>query len=72
MMKRLLIAMLMGLPLAAAAQDNTWERTQVQTQQNTDQKYLAGAVPVVNGKVCFTTTISAPYVHLLFFTCSVL
>ena len=59
-MKKLMTALLLCLPIMLSAQDNTWERTQVQTQQNTDQKYLAGAVPVVNGKVCFTTTISAP------------
>ena len=60
MMKRLLIAMLMGLPLAAAAQDNTWEKTAVTTTANADQKYLEGAVPVVDGQVVFETTIKAP------------
>ena len=60
MMKRLLIAMLMGLPLAAAAQDNTWEKATVTTTVNTDQKYLEGAVPVVDGQVVFETTIKAP------------
>ncbi len=60
MMKRLLIAMLMGLPLAAAAQDNAWEKTAVTTTANADQKYLEGAVPVVDGQVVFETTIKAP------------
>ena len=60
MMKRLLIAMLMGLPLAAAAQDNTWEKAAVTTTANADQKYLEGAVPVVDGQVVFETTIKAP------------
>jgi len=60
MMKRLLIAMLMGLPLAATAQDNTWEKTAVTTTANADQKYLEGAVPVVDGQVVFETTIKAP------------
>ena len=60
MMKRLLIAMLMGLPLAAAAQDNTWEKATVTTTANADQKYLEGAVPVVDGQVVFETTIKAP------------
>lgn len=59
-MKRLLIAMLMGLPLAAAAQDNTWEKATVTTTVNADQKYLEGAVPVVDGQVVFETTIKAP------------
>lgn len=59
-MKRLLIAMLMGLPLAAAAQDNTWEKAAVTTTANADQKYLEGAVPVVDGQVVFETTIKAP------------
>lgn len=60
MMKRLLIAMLMGLPLAAAAQDNAWEKAAVTTTANADQKYLEGAVPVVDGQVVFETTIKAP------------
>ena len=60
MMKRLLIAMLMGLPLAAAAQDNAWEKATVTTTANADQKYLEGAVPVVDGQVVFETTIKAP------------
>ena len=59
-MKRLLIAMLMGLPLAATAQDNTWEKAAVTTTANADQKYLEGAVPVVDGQVVFETTIKAP------------
>jgi colicin import membrane protein len=52
--------MLMGLPLAAAAQDNTWEKAAVTTTANADQKYLEGAVPVVDGQVVFETTIKAP------------
>lgn len=59
-MKKILIALLMTLPLVVSAQDNTWEKPKAQTQQNVDEKYLAGAVPVVDGKVTFTTTISAP------------
>ena len=55
-----MITLLLCLPMAISAQDNTWEQPKAQTQQNPDQKYLAGAVPVVNGKVTFTTTISAP------------
>ncbi len=46
---------------AATAQDNTWEQTEQKEVKGTvDQKYLAGAVPEVNGKVLFETTIKAP------------
>lgn len=49
------------MPLFAAAQ-NTWEMPEAsqQSSQNPDAKYLAGAVPVENGKVVFKTTIQAP------------
>ncbi len=60
LMKRIIIALLLGMPIAATAQDNTWEKPRTEVQQNPDQKYLAGAVPEVDGKVTFTTTISAP------------
>ena len=56
-MKKLLIAMMLAMSLAIAAQDNTWEQVQVNSQ---DQKYLAGAVPEVDGHVVFTKTINAP------------
>ena len=61
-MKQLLvIAALMFLPLAAVAQDNTWEQPeQTAVVGNPDAKYLAGAVPEVDGRVVFTTTIKAP------------
>lgn len=59
MLKQLLIAMLPLLPMVATAQDNTWERPTA-VQANADQKYLAGAVPVVDGHVVFQTTIEAP------------
>ena len=56
-MKKLIFAMMMCLPMAASAQ-NTWE---MPTQaNNSDAKYLVGAVPVVDGKVTFKTTIEAP------------
>ena len=56
-----IIAMLMLLPLAVAAQDNTWEQPEkTATASNPDAKYLAGAVPEVDGRVVFTTTIKAP------------
>ena len=62
-MKKILIAMLMALPMMAAAQDNTWERVeQTPTEKaNPDAKYLAkDAVPMVDGKVCWKTVINAP------------
>ena len=50
-----------ALPLMAMAQDNTWEQAEKTTANgNPDQKYLAGAVPEVDGKVVFETTIKAP------------
>ena len=61
-MKRLVIALMMFLPMAAIAQDNSWEQTE--NTQNMDPKrnpkYLAGAVPEVDGKVVFETVIKAP------------
>ncbi len=62
-MKKLFIAILMAMPLIASAQDNTWERIeQAQVvKDNPDAKYLFdGAVPVVDGVVCWQTTINAP------------
>ena len=62
-MKKLFIAILMAMPLIASAQDNTWERIeQAQVvKENPDAKYLVdGAVPVVDGLVCWQTTINAP------------
>ena len=57
-MKKLIIAMMLCLPLAGAAQ-NTWEMPE-NTTTNPDAKYLAGAVPVVDGRVTFKTTVEAP------------
>jgi colicin import membrane protein len=57
MMKKLLIALLALMPMMATAQDNTWEKKQY---DNGDTKYLAGAVPEVDGHVVFSTTIQAP------------
>lgn len=62
-MKRILIAILALTPFLAMAQDNTWERIEQEPVEatNPDAKYLVkDAVPVVDGKVCWTTTISAP------------
>lgn len=64
-MKKILMPLLMCLPLAAMAQ-NDWEvpsdpvTTTETAKVNPDQKYLAGAVPVVDGKVVFEQTIAAP------------
>jgi len=58
-MKKLIIAMMLCLPLAGAAQ-NTWEMPENSTTTNPDAKYLAGAVPVVDGRVTFKTTVEAP------------
>jgi colicin import membrane protein len=62
-MRKYFFAILMALPLLATAQDNTWERIEQEPVEaaNPDAKYLVpDAVPVVDGKVCWTTTISAP------------
>ena len=62
-MKKILITLLMAMPLMAAAQDNTWERVETASVQSTnpDAKYLAeGAVPEVDGKVCWQKVIDAP------------
>ena len=62
-MKRLVSILLTLLPMLATAQDNTWERINVEPEQkeNPDAKYLEpNAVPEVDGKVCWTTTINAP------------
>lgn len=60
-MKRVFILLMAMLPLMATAQDNTWEMPEkTATGANPDQKYLAGAVPEVDGKVVFETTVKAP------------
>lgn len=52
------------LSMALWAQDNTWERPEVEeevkTETNHNAKYLKGAVTEKDGKVVFTTTIEAP------------
>ena len=59
-MKHFIITLLMLLPMAATAQDNSWERVETATTANSDAKYLAGAVPEEDGRVVFATTIKAP------------
>ena len=56
-MKKLIIAFMLCLPMALTAQ-NTWEMPE--QSANSDQKYLVGAVPEIDGKVTFKTTIDAP------------
>ena len=59
-MKKLFFTLMMCLPMSMAAQ-NTWEMPEQNEQSaNPDQKYLVGAVPVVDGKVVFNTVIDAP------------
>ncbi len=61
-MKKILISMMMCLPMYGMAQ-NTWEMPKAAKSGvavNPDAKYLAGAVPVVDGRVTFSTTIEAP------------
>ena len=62
-MKQILIVLLMALPMLASAQDNTWERIEQApvSKENPDARYLVeNAVPVVDGKVSWQTTIQAP------------
>ena len=59
-MKKIILAAALCMPLSGVAQ-NTWEMPEAsQSTQNPDAKYLAGAVPEVDGKVVFQTTIQAP------------
>lgn len=48
--------------LSLWAQDNTWEKIEVEKvdKANPDAKYLKGAVTEVDGKVVFSKTIDAP------------
>lgn len=57
MMKKIFIVLMALLPMATMAQDNSWEQVQY---NNADAKYLAGAVPEIDGRVVFSTTIQAP------------
>lgn len=68
-MKKILMTIMALVPLTLWAQDNTWEQPEEDEQEQTakkpekvnpDQKYLKGAVPLVDGKVVFSTTIEAP------------
>ncbi len=65
-MKKLLIVALGLIPVSLWAQDNSWERPEVEEQTaeavkvNPNAKYLRGAVPVVDGNVVFSKTVKAP------------
>ena len=60
-MRQLIIALLIALPVAVAAQENEWEKQEQKAQTaNSDAKYLAGAVPEVDGHVMFSTTVQVP------------
>ena len=63
-MKKLIIAVILALPMAANAQ-NTWEMPEeeeetVAVKVNPDAKYLEGAVTTVDGKVVFSAILDAP------------
>lgn len=61
-MRHILLSILACLPLLAGAQ-NTWEMSEQEAKSGrpaVDQKYLVGAVPVVDGRVVFSTTVKAP------------
>jgi colicin import membrane protein len=67
MMKKLFFTMLVLVPLTLWAQDNTWEineeeevKKEAKAKPKVDEKYLKGAVPEVDGKVVFSTSINAP------------
>ena len=66
-MKKFLIMLLAALPVSMWAQENNWEIAEEEQQEavksekaNPNEKYLRGAVPLVDGKVVFTKTIKAP------------
>ena len=53
-MRKLFFVIIMLVPLAASAQDNTWEKIEQEPVENPDAKYLnPDAIPVSDGKVCF-------------------
>lgn len=68
-MKKLITILMMAMPLAAMAQ-NVWEKPKeeslektakvVKVKENKDEKYLRGAVPIVNGDVCWTLDVDVP------------
>lgn len=62
-MKKIVMMALVALSsLSLWAQDNTWEKIEIEKvdKANPDAKYLKGAVTEVDGKVVFRKTIDAP------------
>lgn len=61
-MKALLVLFFALLPMTCMTAQNTWEEAENSPSAtvNPDAKYLAGAVPVVDGKVVFSKVIQAP------------
>ena len=62
-MKKIVMMALVALSsLSLWAQDNTWEKIEIEKvdKANPDAKYLKGAVTEVDGKVVFSKTIDAP------------
>ena len=66
-MRKFILSLLALAPMVMYAQDNTWERPEeeqqeevVKQKENPNAKYLKGAVPEVDGKVVFSTHITAP------------
>ena len=59
-----MIALVALSSLSLWAQDNTWERPEVEetvvVKEVKDAKYLKGAVPEVDGKIVFSTIVNAP------------
>ncbi|MBQ8153678.1 MAG: DUF4468 domain-containing protein [Prevotella sp.] len=68
MKKSVWMMLLVSIPMTSFAQ-NTWEKQEVKKEEaakvvvvkpNPDEKYLQGAVPVVDGKVVFSKSFEAP------------
>ena len=63
MKKSIWMVLLISIPMISVAQ-NTWEKPEAKQEAskntNIDEKYLEGAVPVVDGKVVYRKTFDAP------------
>lgn len=63
MKKSIWMILLMSVPMISVAQ-NTWEKPEANQEAskkaNLDEKYLEGAVPVIDGKVIYRKTFDAP------------
>ena len=66
-MKKLIVLMMLALPMSAIAQ-NVWEKPKEEKvkkaeevkKPNKDEKYLRGAVPIVDGDVQWTLDVDVP------------